>query len=585
MGGTSSSPSTDHTKLCRYIKDIITPYIHLARSQPVQNKFVALHILKGFLEPQDKVPVLRVPALVNLINLSLQSNTKFTLPYIQSIYNMAEMENSCNGIITIRYTGFEKDQDGKYKKITENSKLKPYLFLQTKVTKNKVYIPIDTIKEPKGDGVVYSATHYTQTDQESYSLLHENLLQNSFIIKFLHQYNDTNCKFISIALSLKSTHCGHSNMLLIYKGETSTYLMLYEPHGAEGIQSPNKDIVKQYKEMTDSFIKFLAGVIQCNHRVTRNIRTVKIVEAKKISEPIGIQTYIKDRNGYCSMISSFWLYIILKLVKENKDPKLVEELFKNLNYIEKCLYSIAAAEIKTDQDEEKKSGPVTIPATGAASSSVAVLTVAKQGSLSKYNPDQVLYSIIVHFSFDFLSRFYMDYLKPESKLYNIFVQELKIVYKDKKDSYPVKFNELILARYTDDKRSNVSAEDLDKITSNAMQEIVGLVEDNNPCENHYQCKSTYCKEGKCQSRDYGELQIESEYKASESSQSSVGSDPSQSSDHYKCDATQEIDDDDSYSQDNPEQQPIAVKRRADGEDILDQPEIDDDKVQQKKAKT
>jgi hypothetical protein len=518
--------------------------------------------LKGVLErSEDKIPVLRVPAFVNLVNLSLQSNTKFTLPYIESIYQMAEMTSSCNGIITIRYLGMSKKQNDNFSKCEyneqkQNDSFKPYLFLQTNDgEKHKVYIPIDTIKASEG---VYIAEEYKQISQNEYSLLKNgNLLQNSFVTKFLQQYKESRCKFISIALSLKSTGCGHSNMLLIYKGKTSTYLMLYEPHGAQGLQSSKPHIVKQYNDMTRSFITFLAGVINVEEgregRKRRKARSVEIVNPTTISERIGIQQYIKDRNGYCNMISSFWLYIILNLVKENiYFDKQVEKLFLNLNYVERCLYSIVDSEIEKD----KKLNP--------------------KGSLHNYHPSQVLYSILVHFSFDFLTKYYMNYLKPPSELYELFVRELISHYKNEMKDLS-KFNELILYEYTDDKGTNPPEEYLKQIQLNAEEETVGVIEDGNSCENHNQCKSTYCKDGICTSIDYSKPQIDSQ-EASDHSQSSVSSasesghsdtDPTQTDDHYKCDATQE--DLESYSQHNPEQPTVNKRRIAEQTVILDGP--------------
>jgi len=70
--------------------------------------------LKGVFESykppdqKDKVPVLTIAGFVNLANVSLQSNTNFTLPYIESIYKMAGMDHSCNGVIVIKYTAINK---------------------------------------------------------------------------------------------------------------------------------------------------------------------------------------------------------------------------------------------------------------------------------------------------------------------------------------------------------------------------------------------------------------------------------------------------------------------------------------------
>ena len=564
MGSTQSSDSGDDSKLLyTHIETIIKPYIELAREHPVQKRVVPVYILKGVnTEKKDEVPVLRLPAFVNLVNASLQSDTKFTLPYIQSIYNMAGMTNSCNGIITIRYLSMVQDEPDKkiFSKAKYNTQIKdsfkPYLFLKTRGKTEKVYIPITTIQ----NGIRMDKTKFYKSEKyieqsggKKYlyvplSDYTNNVLQDSFISRFLVQYSDPYCKFISIALSLKSTECGHSNMLLIYKGKTTTYLMLYEPHGAEGVQSPKDYIALQYSDMTNSFIKFLTGVIQPIHKEIErgNERTVVVMSAYNVSEREGIQKFMKDKNGYCSMISSFWLYIILNLMKPNYELKeeQKEKLFLNLNYIETSLYNIVISKIS----EDKQSDP--------------------QGKFAEQYPYEVLYSIIVHFSYDFLTRFYMNYLVPNSPLYNIFVPELISIYTQDKVNKPTKFNELILARYTTDYRTNPSEEYLEQIKLNAIEEdeFESLKEEGAECFSHNQCKSKYC-EGKCKNRDYNQIQSDSQESSgvsdfsqssasqssasqSEHSQSSASeSGPSPSGPSGQCAATQEDDlDEGDYSQ-------------------------------------
>jgi len=82
----------------------------------------------------------------------------------------------------------------------------------------------------------------------------------------------------------------------------------------------------------------------------------------------------------------------------------------------------------------------------------------------------------------------MNYLVPNSPLYNIFVPELISIYTQEKVNKPTKFDELILARYTTDYRTNPSEEYLEQIKLNAIEEdeFESLKEDAE-CFSHNQC--------------------------------------------------------------------------------------------------
>ena len=490
------------------IKTIIEPYINLARRQPIQNVGVPAHFLKGVLNPDkeasqnDKIPVLKISGFVNLANVSLQSNTDFTLPYIESIYNMAKMQHMCNGIINIKYIGFHQDtsKELKYNDNTKES-FKPCFYFNRKDTGKKIYIPIDT----QGDPNIYVlSSKLTQKRQPDHRTNYRDYLNTQFISKFLAQYENINCNFISIAVNLLPTKGGHANMLLVYKGIKTTYLMLYEPHGAQGVQS-SEGSVEQYQIMKKAFIKFIQNVIK-----TRNSQ-VETVYPTKISPQEGIQSYMKDRNGYCYMISSFWLYIILMLTKRTTQD-FNDTLFTELNIIETYVYNIAAEEIKEDQKEPKNKRHVSVEpsAAEAGSSSQRVLTVAKQGSLAKYTPDQVLYSIIVHFSYDFLTTFYMNYFKPPSQsastpdLYSIFIQIYKDKYIAMKNKKEKKFKKLVLG-YIDATGSNLSPEEIKNMERQA-EEISKRVTDGLGCSEDQECLSDTCKDKVCTPYNYDKPQ-------------------------------------------------------------------------------
>jgi uncharacterized protein YnzC (UPF0291/DUF896 family) len=490
MGSMLSSPPPGSeiapgNPICENIKAIIQPYIKLARQYPIQKIGIPVHFLGKVTKPQDrnippgKIPVIRISGFVYLINSSLQSSTNFTLPYFDSIYNMAEAQHTCNGIIVIKYVGIDKSKE-EYKvlkgdaKMNENKNLfKPYFYF--KRDGRDIYIPVSEQKGIKRS----SDRNPIETTQ----------IHTLFTSKFLLQYNDSECKFISIALSLKPTTGGHSNILLVYKGASTTYLILYEPHGAQGTQTSEGPVI-QYNQMKSEFIEFLTGVINNieKSKLEGKNRTVRLIPSIQISPEKGIQTFMKDRNGYCYMISSFWLYIILKLIKDGNVIK-DDNFFLNLNCIENCVYRIAADEIRIDTSER-----------GTQTIDEKKIIELKQGSFKGYDASQVLYSIIVHFSYDFLTRFYIGYLRPESDDYKVFQ---KIYTHNYTNMVKKKFDNIFI-ELIDKTGGNLTREDLQRIERQSGEEIS-------------ECPSDGPND-KCKAREYGDSQNQYDFVGDEYSE-------------------------------------------------------------------
>ena len=326
-------------QICDGINPIIKDYIKLARDQPVQNIGVPVSILAT--TNGGPIPILRLSAFVDLANGALQSHTNFRLPYIQSIYNMAGMTDSCNGIIVLKYTYI--DPDGyRHKYETDpriQNKFKSYFYFNFGGGDQKIYVPV---RKEKDEPNLYLFEKsliniYERVDPGRIDIKYNKFLEEKFTDKFLTQYDDHRCKFISIAINLLPLTGGHANMLLIYKGLSNVYIMLYEPHGAEGVKVSNCERKNQYDQMNREFMVFIQNVINKAESKTDK-RPIKIVEPYNISTNVGIQRYMKDKNGYCYMITSFWLYIILKLINEGfVTPENEEKFILNLNYIEECV--------------------------------------------------------------------------------------------------------------------------------------------------------------------------------------------------------------------------------------------------------
>jgi len=473
-------------QICVRIDPIIKDYIKLARDQPVQNIGVPVSILAT--TNGGPIPILRLSAFVDLANGALQSHTNFRLPYIQSIYKMADVEHSCNGIIVLKYTYINPLTGARYYYETSSQevkgKFKSYFYFNFGGGDQKIYVPVTKQdnepnlylfkKNPAWPGGTYQPVRLTQEENNMYSTF----FYEKFTKKFLTQYNNPNCKFISIAINLLPLTGGHANMLLVYKGVSKVYIMLYEPHGAEGVKMSDEKN-RQYNQMNSEFMVFIQNVI--NERSTDK-RPIEIVKPYNISTNVGIQRYMKDKNGYCYMITSFWLYIILKLINEGFVRQENEEKFiLNLNYIEECVYKRIDTSIKEDKKAEPK------------------------GRLAKYSSSQVLNSLIVHFSYDFLTTFYMNYFIPNNPLYKIFTKSFKIFYVQEEGTLKFK-NEIFIENMRPEGRYNLTQDEINRIEDQAV-EISKLMADDLACIKNEDCLSYNCKERKCKPReDYTQSQ-------------------------------------------------------------------------------
>ena len=532
----SQTKISDGNNLCGKIEKLITPYIDLARSQPVQNIGVPLHILAN--SSGGQIPILRLSAFVDLANGALQSNTNFRLPYIESIYKMADMKHSCNGIIVLKYTYI--DTDGYRHKYERDpclqNKFKPYFYFNFDGGAQKIYVPVrKDINEPglylfQKTKTVFDTYTYDRVDPHTIHAQYTGFLKEKFTDKFLAQYNNHDCNFISIAVNLLPLTGGHANMLLVYKGEHKVYIMLYEPHGAQGVQVSNPQRKPQYDQMNTEFIDFMIALINSEEKKIRgiNARNVVKVDSYNISANVGIQSYMKDRNGYCYMITAFWLYIILIIIKDNSFSREQEEKFiLNLNYIEECVFSIVETEINKDKESAE------VP---QASTDPTVLKPVQQGSLKGYNNSQVLNSLIVHFSYDFLIKFYLDYFNPDNPLYKIFTESFKTFYKQEVGTEKF-YKEIFIQYITADDIVRLYKPDQQRMERQAV-EISKFMADGFSCKENKECLSYKCNDkNKCEPRTY------------EATQSSQGSIPDESEDEESKQPTGHQD------------QPICIQRK------------------------
>lgn len=174
-------------------------------------------------------------------------------------------------------------------------------------------------------------------------------------------------------------------------------------------------------------------------------------------------------------VSSFWLYLALCLIKRGFIGNPGSTL--NLNYIEQCVFNIVETEIKEDK----------------------LKTSDKQKLKNYTSSDQLLYSIIVHFAYNFLTQFYLDYFKPDTPNFGRLLYDFTTSYNQKKTTTPNVFKDHIFIKNIEyEPGREISPIDIEKFTLQAEKQIM-TKGDNPDCK---ECQSYKCKEEKCTARDY-----------------------------------------------------------------------------------
>jgi hypothetical protein len=129
----------------------------------------------------------------------------------------------------------------------------------------------------------------------------------------------------------------HANILLVMKNNRDIKFFLYEPHGSEVQENQIKLVQKSGR----IFIELFRGALQAIYDMKGTPCNIQIMDSIYVSCPKGIQVYVDDNLGYCKLISTLWLYLVLGLFS-SKDisTDLKIQLFENLQVVETCLYDI-----------------------------------------------------------------------------------------------------------------------------------------------------------------------------------------------------------------------------------------------------
>lgn len=128
---------------------------------------------------------------------------------------------------------------------------------------------------------------------------------------------------------------GHANILLILKNNVTNRINIikYEPHGYKIFE----EVISHINNHNNKFIKDLVKYMEQVDREQQY--TFNIMSPIKINHSRGIQIYINDSRGMCQLISTFWMFIVLKLLIRQRDSPNLEDTFNNLNVIEECLFT------------------------------------------------------------------------------------------------------------------------------------------------------------------------------------------------------------------------------------------------------
>jgi hypothetical protein len=455
-------PSIDKDSvLCNNIRDILDMRIKVAKKQPVKNVMVQFPY-NQYISKYYKNKLIRMDVYVYIAHEIISKISRTEIHYTKALYDLAEVSHTCNGVIKIVNDNI-LDKNGKTTGKTE---------LCFYILSRKKRIPFSDITN------VY--------------------LNVYFIDKFIEQYNSDKCDFMSIGLSMiPSSGDGHYNMFLVLKDKQNNrvYFMLYEPHGSSGkIYSYNSEI----KMLKEKFFEFMEKIFTLKFPNTEII----IVDSSEISCPTGLQSNMKDKIGYCEIISIFWLYILLRLMKlygTDTDSKI--KLLLNLRHLEECIYYLA-------------------------------------------DPD-TLYSTTVYFAYEFITKFYSSYFlikdkKPHDMYgynphYNEFLFEFEFSYekilKELEDGG--RKREFFVNRKPTKKferQGTIKTKDIDGFSRK---------KDGAECKTNSDCLSHRCRNNKCEPYNFDVDRQDSSDSDSDSSHSDIETDNSTDSDSS-------TDDDDYY---------------------------------------
>lgn len=379
--------------ICSVIRSLTKKY-----EKSIEGRKVNVRELKR----SGKIFSLDLDKFVHLTNHTLQimqayqiSGIDMKTEYLENIFQMLGLtKTACTGKINLKYYLKYYGTLEELQRVYENSFSSSFVnidypkaltnmslnYIQDRIDINidvntKLIIDINSIK---GDMSLHELAIEFYNRLEGSVCKYDNftfnsiaLINDSNIYYYMGEWGKFNSYF-------KNTH---ANILLVMKNNRDIKFFLYEPHGSEVQENQIKLVQKSGR----IFIELFRGALQSIYDMKGTPCNIQIMNSIYVSCPKGIQVYVDDNLGYCKLISTLWLYLVLGLFS-SKDisTDLKIQLFENLQVVETCLYNI-------------------------------------------YRDPKELYNVVVNFSIDVLNN-YLGVIASEKlvkKFYNEMLKEIK----------------------------------------------------------------------------------------------------------------------------------------------------------------
>jgi len=307
------------------IKTHIIFYIHVYKM--LNNDQVICDKIKQILRPYNKP-----------LHGDIQISKKYTVPKDEYVHfsNMAlqMLANTIDG------------RDDDLKKIIKSR----MIYLEDIFTMYRINRTACTGRVDLLTNIDLTSQHTTQTQIRIKSNTEDTgefIRIQDFVDEFYNRLESSTCKygklvFNSLAIENFATikysdtefrKSGHANMLVVLKNtETKVIkLLLYEPHGYS--EEDDNTYMKYLRDYHVYFIKTIRRYLQKKYKHFK----ITFLKPVQVNCPRGVQHYIGDKFGYCKLISTMWLFVLLGLFVSDLSSEVKIYLSDNLQLIESCL--------------------------------------------------------------------------------------------------------------------------------------------------------------------------------------------------------------------------------------------------------
>jgi len=326
--------------VCKVVEELTNPY-----NKSIANKKVKFTNEKFLKKQKFEEYELNLDEYVHFSNITLQqiagdrhqehSMIDIKMNYIENIFDMLNLTKiACTGKICLEYNLFVNSRELHKLNIgfmDDLDKLEKNIIVHTYDPPSKINILTKDIKD---------FIQIRRIVKKIYDRLEGSVCR----------YGDFTFNSIALAANPKINVTdsekrypteAHANILLIMKNSRTNLItiILYEPHGST---DKKFDLTtKLIRQLNNYFINLIQYHLKEFYKSAGTPYTIDIIEQKSVSCPEGIQTYINDSLGYCELISTLWLYLVLGLFSSSElDPNVKITLVNRLHIVESCLYQL-----------------------------------------------------------------------------------------------------------------------------------------------------------------------------------------------------------------------------------------------------